>query len=87
MHDYGLAARLAELRILVERFSLLVHRQQQAFDAVQPLAADSPPCASTTACSSCSDSAAALQIDMANRILANKRRSHWVIGGILSAGC
>ena len=84
MRDYGLAARLAELRILVERFSLLVHRQRQAFDAGERLAAGSPTVREYDHVFELfDDSAAALQIDMANRILANKRHSQWVLAGIL----
>jgi signal transduction histidine kinase len=84
MGEPAFAARLSELRMLVERFSLLAGEKQQRAAAGAP-----PPPGSTTAreydrvFSLLEDSAAALQVDLTNRIRANKRRSQWIIGAIL----
>jgi signal transduction histidine kinase len=84
MGEPAFAARLSELRMLVERFSLLAGEKQQRAAAGAP-----PPLGSTTAreydrvFSLLEDSAVALQVDLANRIRANKRRSQWIIGAIL----
>ena len=84
VRDYTLATRVAELRILVERFALLANQQRQHLEAGDPLASDSPIVAEyDRVFSLLEDSGGALQGDMANRILANKQRSQWIIGAIL----
>jgi len=84
VRDYTLATRVAELRILVERFALLANQQRQHLEAGDPLTSDSPIVAEyDRVFSLLEDSGGALQGDMANRILANKRRSQWIIGAIL----
>jgi two-component system, cell cycle sensor histidine kinase and response regulator CckA len=83
--DSGLADRLVELRHLVERFALLARDELERAEAGRTLAPGSPNLREhDRVFNLLEDSAAALQIDLANRIRANKRRSQWIIGAILA---